>query len=434
MVNPSKYLYLSILNAFYMISIKDLSMSYDGKVVFENVNWEVGEGEIGLLSGATGSGKTSLLYSIVGFVGKYVEAKVNGKILVNGMKPEEALKKGLIYYVPQEPINSFIGYDVCTELSWKNSDLKLFNEIIKELGLEKILHRDVFTLSGGEAQKVAIGFALLGGYRIVLFDEPLSNLDHESRKKFIEQLKLLREKNVTVIIAEHRTEYLKNITNTTLEFYSEKKRAPEPTINLFKKNVQNKLVKTTNLSYAYEQGNQALKNVNIEINSGEVVSFVGPNGSGKSTMAKLIIGLLSSKGLSVNAKTKGFMLQTPELQFLQDTVVSEVLYESRDKKIADESINFFGLENKRERLPHSLSRGERVRLALASALAKDPELYILDEPTEGQDQYGLSTLVNVLKYIKDFGSSAIIITQEEEFARIISDRVYQFHDGEVYES
>jgi len=350
------------------------------------------------------------------------------------MKPEEALKKGLIYYVPQEPINSFIGYDVCTELSWKNSDLKLFNEIIKELGLEKILHRDVFTLSGGEAQKVAIGFALLGGYRIVLFDEPLSNLDHESRKKFIEQLKLLREKNVTVIIAEHRTEYLKNITNTTLEFYSEKKRAPEPTINLFKKNVQNKLVKTTNLSYAYEQGNQALKNVNIEINSGEVVSFVGPNGSGKSTMAKLIIGLLSSKGLSVNAKTKGFMLQTPELQFLQDTVVSEVLYESRDKKIADESINFFGLENKRKRLPHSLSRGERVRLALASALAKDPELYILDEPTEGQDKYGLSTLVNVLKYIKDFGSSAIIITQEEEFARIISDRVYQFHDGEVYES
>jgi ABC-type cobalt transport system, ATPase component len=85
-------------------------------------------------------------------------------------------------------------------------------------------------------------------------------------------------------------------------------------------------------------------------------------------------------------------------------------------------------------LPHSLSRGERVRLALASALAKDPELYILDEPTEGQDQYGLSTLINVLKYIKDFGSSAIIITQEEEFARIVSDRVYQFHDGEVYES
>jgi len=77
-----------------------------------------------------------------------------------------------------------------------------------------------------------------------------------------------------------------------------------------------------------------------------VVSFVGPNGSGKSTMAKLTIGLLSSKGISVNAKTKGFMLQTPELQFLQDRVVSEVLYESRDEKIADESINFLGLRIK----------------------------------------------------------------------------------------
>ncbi len=418
-----------------MISIKDLSMRYDEKLIFENVNMELGEGEIGLISGATGSGKTSLLYAILGFSGEYIDSKIDGRIVVNGMTPKQALKKGVIYYVPQEPLNSFIGYDVCTELTWKNPDHRSFNEVVEMLGLRGLLHREVYTLSGGEAQKVAIGFALLGGYKIVLFDEPLANLDHESRKKFIEQLKLLKEKNVTVIIAEHRTEYLRNIADVRVELYSKNFfDAPEPEIELSDKEINDKLIKVTNLNYTYDAGVQALKNVNLEINGGEIVSFVGPNGSGKSTIAKILIGILTSKGVSVNAKKKGFMLQTPELQFLQDKVISEVLYESRDKNVAEQSLKFFGLYDKKERLPHSLSRGERVRVALASAIAMDPELYVLDEPTEGQDQYGLSLLVKALQLIKDAGSSAVVITQEEWLAKKISDRIYRFKDGEVYES
>ncbi|MDP8022869.1 MAG: ATP-binding cassette domain-containing protein [Nitrososphaeria archaeon] len=417
-----------------MLSIKDLSMRYDGKLIFENINWELGEGELGLISGATGSGKTSLLYAILGFVGEYVDAKIEGSINVNGITPNEALKNQLVYYVPQEPINSFIGYDVCTELTWKNPEPRSFDEVVEALGLRGLLHRDVFTLSGGEAQKVAVGFALLGRYKLVLFDEPLANLDNDSRKKFIEQLKLLKEKNVTVIIAEHRTEYLKDIADTSIELHSEKFDAPEPEIDLKNKKANGDLIKVTNLNYIYDSGVQALKNISLEVKAGEIVAFVGPNGSGKSTLAKIIIGMLPSKGVFTGARTKGFMLQTPELQFLQDKVISEVLYESRDRNIADQSIKFFGLESKKERLPHSLSRGERVRLALASAVAKDPELYVLDEPTEGQDQYGLSLLVNILKLIKSSGSSAIVITQEESLTKKISDRVYRFYNGEIYES
>ena len=416
-----------------MIKIKDVSLRYGDSLVQRDLNWELGEGEVGLITGPTGSGKTSLLYSILGIAGDYVDLSYEGKISVFGMEPKEALKKHLSYYVPQEPENSFLGFNVCAELTWRTSSFDLFKKAVEKFGLEGLLNRDVTKLSGGEAQRVSLAFGFINGYKLLLLDEPLANLDQESRRAFVEMLKILREEKVTVIISEHRKEFLENVADSKLELEKkEKGPLPKEAPRLSDKAKGTAYVSAKGLSYTYEDGHQALSNVTFNVDPGEVVSFVGPNGSGKSTLAKIISGLINHKEKIVFAKSVGFTLQTPELQFLNDSVYSEVNYEAKGRALAEESLRFFRLDDKLARLPHSLSRGERVRLALASAVAKDAELYVFDEPTEGQDELGLEMIKLVLKEIKSSGSSAILITQEEGFAKSVSDRIYRFNKGVVY--
>ena len=417
-----------------MLIIRDFSFSYDCRRVLDDVSWELGEGEVGIISGPTGSGKTSLLYSLAGFVDEYVNAKILGEIKVFGMDPREALKRGLVYYVPQDPSVSFLGFDVLTELTWKGPDEDRLEEVIELFNLKSVLDKSVLNLSGGEAQKVAIASALLGGYKLIVFDEPLANLDGKSRGSFLSELKILKEKGITCVIAEHRTELLESYADSVLPLNETPYQLNLQSFSFARKKAEGPLFKGVDMSFSYEGGPPVLSDIKIEVQPGQVISFVGPNGSGKSTLAKIIAGMLRPRGRYQRRGSTSFMLQSPELQFLEETVYREVSYEANRDDLISQSLEHFGLKGKEDRLPHSLSRGERVRLALASSAAKDPDLYVLDEPTEGQDRAGIIAITDFIRQARESGSSVIVVTQEDWFARQVSDQAFVFEGGIVHEA
>jgi len=414
-----------------VLTINDFGFKYEGSeaVLLDSINWEVGEGEIGLLEGPTGSGKSTLLYTIAGFTGKYVSGETYGNIEINGLYPSRALREGIIYYVPQEPTNSFAGYDVITELMWRGASKDEATHIAMELGIDHLLKRQVFRLSGGEAQKVAIAAAILGRYRIILFDEPLANLDAASRASFVSLLQVLKKKKLTVIVAEHRISYFHGLADRTLALERQKSELTYEDLKIPSINPHNdSLLKISNLSFSYDS-RMIIKNFNLSIRGGEVVGLVGENGSGKSTLLKLITGMIKIKGIERNFRSIGFSMQTPELQFLEDTVEKEIKYGAKGE-VYRQIAGLMGLDKKLDRLPHSLSRGERVRVAVSSAAAIMPDLIILDEPTEGQDSIGLQMMEKLVTTMAKAGSGVIIITQESEFASKYCDRIVEIGTGE----
>jgi energy-coupling factor transport system ATP-binding protein len=311
---------------------------------------------------------------------------------------------------------------------WRGASKDEATQIAMELGIDHLLKRHVFRLSGGEAQKVAIAAAILGRYKIMLFDEPLANLDGASRANFVSLLQMLKKKKLTAIVAEHRISYFHGLADKTLALEGQKSELTYEDLKIPSINSHDDvLLKIHNLSFSYDS-RMIIKNFNLNVRRGEVVGLVGENGSGKSTLLKLITGMIKVKGIERNFRSVGFSMQTPELQFLEDTVEKEIKYGARGEAYR-QIASLMGLDKKLDRLPHSLSRGERVRVAVSSAAAIMPDLIILDEPTEGQDTVGLQMMEKLVMTMAKAGSGVIIITQESEFASKYCDRIVEIGAG-----
>lgn len=208
------------------------------------------------------------------------------------------------------------------------------------------------------------------------------------------------------------------------------------------------------VSYSYNQGQLALYNVDLRVNSGERIAVLGANGSGKSTLLKLLDGLyfptggrlcafgreLSPQSLADEAnaiafrRRVGLVFQDPDVQLFSPTVWDEVTFaplhlglaqaEVRDR--AEWAMALLGIEKLRDRVPHRLSGGEKKKVALASVLSLQPEVWLLDEPTAGLDPRSTSRLLDFLDDLRGEGKTIITATHNLDIVEEISDRVLMF--------
>lgn len=208
-----------------------------------------------------------------------------------------------------------------------------------------------------------------------------------------------------------------------------------------------------NLRFTYESGVEALKGVNLAIDGGEYVAVVGGNGSGKTTLAKHMNGLLrptsgqihvsgvlaSTRTVAELARVVGYVFQNPDHQLFCRSVREEVSFgpvntgivgDELDRRVGT-AIDAMGLREVVDRPPLSLTLGLRRRVSIASVLAMDPPMLVLDEPTTGLDLRETEELMARVKAMNSEGRTIVLITHEMKLVARNADRVVVMSDGKI---
>jgi energy-coupling factor transport system ATP-binding protein len=217
------------------------------------------------------------------------------------------------------------------------------------------------------------------------------------------------------------------------------------------------IVEVRDLTYIYGHGTDeektALQNVSLKIYEGEFIALIGQNGSGKTTLAKHMNGLLKPtkgsvivKGMDTRktpihklATVVGYCFQNPDHQIFESTVYDEVAFGPRNLLLSEdevanrvkEALKIVGLEGYEKSNPFFLGKGERQKIAVASVLAMQPDIMIVDEPTTGMDHASAISMMNLLKQLNENGKTIIFITHDMYIVAEYAKRVIALHEGKV---
>lgn len=216
---------------------------------------------------------------------------------------------------------------------------------------------------------------------------------------------------------------------------------------------EDKIISVRNLKFVYEGGVEALKGINLDVRSGEFLAIVGGNGSGKTTLAKNFNGLLRPTGGTVYVAGKhasertvaqlsriiGYAFQNPDHQLFCATVDEEVRFgpvnlgypEEGVKAKVEHAIEAMDLQNVRTQPPHSLRLSERRRVSIASVIAMDPRVIILDEPTTGLDAGETKALMAKVSQLNREGRTVVLITHDMRLVAEHTSRVVVMSDGRI---
>jgi energy-coupling factor transport system ATP-binding protein len=213
------------------------------------------------------------------------------------------------------------------------------------------------------------------------------------------------------------------------------------------------MIEAKNVYFTYPNDVEALKGVSLTIKNGEFVAIMGENGAGKTTLVKHFNGLLKpTKGtvhidgvkttkasVATLARNVGFVFQNPDHQLFSETVEEEIAFALKNfgfkekiiKRRVTWALNLLGLTKYRKTSPFMLSGGERKRVALASILAWNPKILMLDEPTIGQDYRQKEKLLQFILQMKAQRKTIIIVTHDVEFVAECSPRVLLMREGRI---
>ena len=453
-----------------MVEIENLSLSYgNNKEVLKNISLNIEKGECVLLTGKSGSGKSSIINSINGLAVRYDGASIDGSIRI-GNKDIKNLKlyeiSMLVSSVFQNPKTHFFNVNTTLELLFYLENIglsryemdKRLTEMLNLFPIEHLLNRDIFKLSGGEKQILCIAASYISGTEIIVLDEPSSNLDEENIKVIKEMLVQLKDKGKTLIISEHRIFYLMDIIDkiflikdgeiqseyTKIDFmkFSTKKlnelglrdkiktKLTVPEI----KNSGNFNVKNIEFKFNGVDNKLLLKNISFEM--GKIYGIVVTNGLGKSTLLRCLIGCerkskdeiyLDGKRLSKTDRIKisSLVMQDVNHQLFTDSVMSEVSLGIKNVEISyvEDILKKLDLYELKDCHPMSLSGGQKQRVAIASVLYKNSKLLFFDEPTSGMDYYNMMNISHLINECKSNEKIIFIVSHDQEFLNSIADYI-----------
>ena len=213
------------------------------------------------------------------------------------------------------------------------------------------------------------------------------------------------------------------------------------------------MIEVENVSFTYPSGVEALREISITIGDGEFVAIMGENGAGKTTLIKQLNGILkpekgnvyidgvNTKEASVAelSRNVGLVFQNPDHQLFSETVEEEIAFGLRNfgfpeeeiSKQVDWALNLLDLARYKKTSPFLLSGGERKRVALATVLAWNPKIIVIDEPTIGQDYTQKEKLRRFFNELNTQGRTVIIVTHDVEFVADCSPRVVLMYQGQI---
>ncbi len=490
-----------------VIEFKDFSFQYfsQAEPTLHDINLTIYEGEKVLLVGPSGSGKSTLGNCLNGLIPFAYKGEIKGSLKISGKETKdmnifELSKK--VGTVLQDADGQFIGLTVgedvafalendCVEQEQMKAQVQKVAEIV-DMG--KLLKSSPFELSGGQKQRVSFAGVMVDDVDILLFDEPLANLDPATGKTAIDLIdRVWKNSRKTVVIVEHRLEDvlyrdvdriivvsdgriaadmspdelmsadilsklgIREPLHVTAMKYAgiqvtpdmhagrlatldiEKVKEPLLKWNLEQTKKEPKagrpvILEAEHLSFQYTKKRKILQDVSFQIHEGEMVSIVGTNGAGKSTLAKVICGFVTEdegrilykgqdlKGQTIKERSHliGFVMQNPNQMICKPMIYDEVALGLRIRGVAEEEIEpkvdkalqICGLAPFKKWPVSALSFGQKKRVTIASMLALDPKVLILDEPTAGQDYHHYTEIMEFLKKLNEEGVTIIMITHD----------------------
>ncbi len=466
-----------------MIKFENVSFHYGGEMGtgegVDNINLTIEDGEVVVLCGSSGCGKTTITRLINGLAPHFYPGEMEGKVFVGETCVTTEELSGVSKYVGsvfQNPKSQFFNVDTTGELVFgcenqgmpRDTIRERLSKTVEDMKLQALVGRNIFELSGGEKQQIACGSVYTTDPDVYVLDEPSSNLDRKAIRRLHEILKRIKESGKTIVISEHRLYYLMDLADRfvylddgiiTATYTREEleKLSNEELFNLglrcshlskLKKNELNTatanstvpMIEAVDLSCS-RGDNQILDIERLRLPGNSIVAVIGDNGSGKSTLTEALCGIGPSDGsiafagdyLSDKNRTKkSFMvMQDVNRQLFSDSVIEEVMLDSSIQRAeAEQILEKLGLGGLEDRHPSSLSGGQKQRVAIASALCAGKEIIFYDEPTSGLDRNGMVKFSEALRDMRDKVTS-VIITHDPELILECCTHVLHIENGRV---
>jgi energy-coupling factor transport system ATP-binding protein len=415
-------------------------------------------GEIVLLAGASGSGKSTFLRALCGLVPHFHGGSFGGRVVVDGLdtraaRPAETCARAGILFQEAETQSVFadVTRDVAFGLRTRGAPAAAISDAARRaldaVGAGALAGRRVDALSGGERQRVALAGVLAPAPAVLLLDEPTSQLDEAGAEALAATLRALAATGVAIVAAEHRVDRLAHVATRILAVADGGVRAYAPPAPLepATPNAAGRAVLVARGLVASRGGREVLRSLDLAVHAGTVVAVHGPNGAGKSTLLRLLAGLdapgagtieLDGAGVTGLPAERRFpalatVVQDPGRHLLCERVVDEVargLPADAAPRVA-RALRDLDLDGFGERHPRDLSVGERERVALAAALAAGPRVLLLDEPTRGVDPARRAALAALLRRHAAAGGAAVVATHDAAFAGAACDEHHRLDGG-----
>nr|WP_300144043.1 ABC transporter ATP-binding protein [Propionicimonas sp.] len=469
-----------------MIDLADVGFRYaqgGADAGIAGINLRVGAGEVVVLTGGSGCGKTTLTKVINGLIPHVHEGGVSGHAIVAGRQVADvalAEAADVVGSVFQNPRSQFFTVDVGSELAFAAENLghdrdrivRRVTETAGRLGLGSLLDRSIFELSGGQKQKVACGSVWVSGPRVLVLDEPSSNLDAAT----IDELRTLilswKAAGCAVVVAEHRLHYLQGVADrwvlmeagriveefaaadmaamTAAEAAARGLRSPHrpsPATPAVAPDPADQVVLTGVRRDYPGAPAPALDIDRLVLPRRGVVAVTGPNGAGKSTLIRALVGLDrgASGVLEIDGRVRDrrarlassyLVMQDVNHQLFAESVAEEITLSAPDadpERVA-EILAGLDLADVAERHPMSLSGGQRQRTAIAAAVASGAEVVVFDEPTSGLDRRHMGEVAGRIADLVDDGRLVVVVTHDEELIEACATYLVRLTDGRVVAS
>ena len=473
-----------------MIHIQNVSFTYEQADTpsLKNINLSVKTGECVLLCGKSGCGKTTLIRLLCGMLPDFYNGVFTGSVSVKGIDPvtapmyEIAKTVGTVF---QNPRTQFYTVNTTSEIAFGCENFGMEPKLIRDrvyetadaLHINSLLDRNIFRLSGGEKQKIAFASIYAVNPDIYVLDEPSSNLDNHAINELRSMLQFLKAHGKTIVIAEHRIRYLKELADRAV-YMKEGQIEKEYTMqeldsmsiaermetgirpvslggfsSIIKEQSESSgdiggnasiQMKDVCFSYTKYKGQPSLTIPEACFPAGTVIAVTGNNGAGKSTLVSVVGGLLKNKkgtirinGNIQSAKERLFVsymvMQEVNHQLFTDSVKEEIVLgvKNPDERALNAVLTKMDIERLKDRHPMTLSGGQKQRVAIAAAVFCKKKILIFDEPTSGLDFFHMMQTAELIKTLKADDTYIFVITHDYELIAAACDIAVEVKNGRI---
>lgn len=486
-----------------MIEFSDVTFAYARTVPervagVSHIDLAVPQGSCVLVCGPSGCGKTTLTRLANGLAPTFFPGALSGRVMIDGCDCawmhswEVALSVGSMF---QNPRTQFFNVDSTGEVAFalescstpEGEIRERVAETMDDLGIRHLADRNIFSLSGGEKQRIAFASVWAARPTNLVLDEPTSNLDMAAIMDLRSYVARAKASGTSVLVAEHRLWWLADIADEVVVMDGGRivrRFSPQEFASLSAQKVAALGLRAQSLAeveavapvcgqgssrareaakprasegYRAEAGlevhgvragyrkREVLRGVDLSTSAGEVIALVGRNGAGKSTLSRAICGLAkSSGGYRLFGEEAGererlarssMVFQDVNYQLFADSTAAEVVFGmggDRARTVDAEGIlSSLGLSDVADRHPATLSGGQKQRLAVASCVAAGKDVLAFDEPTSGLDLASMRRVAGLIRRLAAEGRVVLVVTHDLEFIACACDRAVELSGGAV---